>query len=228
MSTPHVLANARFYNQTEYSGLETDILNSYTNALLQALHYTLPIRAVARGHICVDCKKEHCLLCEAGFLFRMLEDAQGINCQASNFSRAFSATPQGESTQPTGLIVASALGLSHNATTPCGLLIQNFNRWLLSTFSTEAMVEGFSVRSDSSAASPMDQVLGIETKTTNTCVKCGFVSSRDAIIHAIDLAYPKKVSKRAERLLMPDIGMPAIPPTPVLIHHPADLNQSHV
>jgi len=37
-----------FYNRTEYSGLETDILNSYTNALLQALFYTLPIRAVAR------------------------------------------------------------------------------------------------------------------------------------------------------------------------------------
>jgi PAB-dependent poly(A)-specific ribonuclease subunit 2 len=86
-----------FYNRTEYSGLETDILNSYTNALLQALHYTTPIRAVAKAHICVDCKKEHCLLCEAGFLFRMLEDAKGTNCQASNFSKAFSATPQGES-----------------------------------------------------------------------------------------------------------------------------------
>jgi len=84
-----------FYNRTEYSGLETDILNSYTNALLQALHYTEPIRAVAKAHICVDCRKEHCLLCEAGFLFRMLEDARGINCQASNLSRAFSATPQG-------------------------------------------------------------------------------------------------------------------------------------
>ena len=86
-----------FYNRTKYSGLETDILNSYTNALLQALHYTTPIRTVAKGHICVDCKKEYCLLCEAGFLFRMLEDAKGINCQASNFSRAFSATPQGQS-----------------------------------------------------------------------------------------------------------------------------------
>ena len=36
------------------------------------------------------------MLCESGFLFRMLEDAKGINCQASNFSRAFSATPQGK------------------------------------------------------------------------------------------------------------------------------------
>jgi PAB-dependent poly(A)-specific ribonuclease subunit 2 len=86
----------RFYNHTDYSGLETDILNSYTNALLQALHYITPLRAVAKAHICVDCRKEHCLLCESGFLSRMLEDAKGINCQASNFSRAFSATPQGK------------------------------------------------------------------------------------------------------------------------------------
>lgn len=27
----------------------------------------------------------------------MLEDAQGVNCQASNFSRAFGGTPQGAS-----------------------------------------------------------------------------------------------------------------------------------
>ena len=86
-----------FYNATQYSGLETDIFNSYTNSLLQALHYSAPIRAVAKAHICVGCKREHCLLCEAGFVFRMLEDARGINCQTSNFSRAFSATPQGRS-----------------------------------------------------------------------------------------------------------------------------------
>lgn len=89
------LADARFYNRTRYSGLETDILNSYTNSLLQVLHYSEPIRAIGKAHLCVDCTKEHCLLCEIGFLFRMLEDAQGTNCQASNFSRAFSATSQG-------------------------------------------------------------------------------------------------------------------------------------
>jgi PAB-dependent poly(A)-specific ribonuclease subunit 2 len=90
-----VSTNTSFYNRTIYSGLETDILNSYTNALLQALHYSLPIRSVAKAHLCVDCEKEHCLLCEAGFLFRMLEDAKGTNCQPTNFCRAFGATTQG-------------------------------------------------------------------------------------------------------------------------------------
>lgn len=185
----------RFYNQTEYSGLETDILNSYTNSLLQALHYTTPIRAVAKAHICVDCTKENCLLCESGFLFRMLEDAKGVNCQASNFSRAFSATPQ-----------ASALGLMDDktkSTSPYGSLIQNFNRWLLSTFSAEANIEAAQVdlrSSDLSGISlevptTVEQVVGIETVTTNTCGNCGFVTTRPATITTVDLAYPNKVSQ---------------------------------
>ncbi|WVR04297.1 PAB-dependent poly(A)-specific ribonuclease subunit PAN2 [Kwoniella sp. DSM 27419] len=193
-----------FYNRTSYSGLETDILNSYTNALLQAIHYTAPLRAIATAHICVDCKKEHCLLCEAGFLFRMLEDAKGRNCQASNFSRAFSATPQ-----------ASALGLMDNnvkSTAPYGSLIQNFNRWLLSTFSSEAVVEGStfdlgskSITGDISSlsladsttpvSSAIDQTLGVRIKTTNTCKSCNYTSSRETTLHAVDLMYPRKSPK---------------------------------
>jgi PAB-dependent poly(A)-specific ribonuclease subunit 2 len=88
-------SSLRFYNKTNYSGLKTQISNSYTNSLLQALHYTLPIRIVAKAHIAQDCPKESCLLCEAGLLFRMLEDAKGNNCQASNFSSAFSSSSQG-------------------------------------------------------------------------------------------------------------------------------------
>lgn len=191
---PRCHTDGSFYNHTDFSGLETDILNSYTNALLQALHYTTPIRAIAKAHICVDCTKEHCLLCEAGFLFRMLEDAKGVNCQASNFSRAFSATPQ-----------ASALGLmddKERSTSPYGSLIQSFNRWLMSTFSAEAVVDGetFDIRASSldnlslAVPSAVEQVLGIETTTTNTCMNCGFVATRNTTLNTIDLAYPKKVS----------------------------------
>ncbi|VDB99948.1 unnamed protein product [Peniophora sp. CBMAI 1063] len=76
-----------FYNRTSYSGLETHILNSYTNALLQTLHYTPPLRALGKSHIATDCAREWCLLCELGFVCRMLEDAGGRNCQSSNFCR---------------------------------------------------------------------------------------------------------------------------------------------
>ncbi|OAV97453.1 hypothetical protein PTTG_26056 [Puccinia triticina 1-1 BBBD Race 1] len=79
-----------FYNNTQHSGLETHIVNSYTNSLLQVLYHTLPVRKVAESHIALSCTTPNCMLCELGFLFKMLDDAQGVNCQTSNFSRAFS------------------------------------------------------------------------------------------------------------------------------------------
>ena len=84
----------RFYNRTEYSGLETHIMNSYTNALVQTLHYVEPVRRLATSHITTNCTNEHCLLCELGFVSRMLSDARGTNCQASNFCRTVGALAQ--------------------------------------------------------------------------------------------------------------------------------------
>lgn len=83
----------RYYNQTAYAGLETDVANSYINSLLQLFSATQPLRRIARAHTLEDCPKENCLLCEFGFLTQMLQDAQGANCQASNFSKAFSSLP---------------------------------------------------------------------------------------------------------------------------------------
>ncbi|PLW49838.1 hypothetical protein PCASD_01618 [Puccinia coronata f. sp. avenae] len=79
-----------FYNNTPYSGLETHIVNSYTNALLQVLYHTIAVRRVASWHVGQPCTRGNCMLCELGFLFKMMEDAAGVNCQTSNFSRAFS------------------------------------------------------------------------------------------------------------------------------------------
>lgn len=85
---------ARFFNKTDYSGLETHILNSYTNSILQVLHYVLPIRRLATSHTTTNCPREHCLLCELGFVVRMLEVAQGTNCQASNFCKTVGVLAQ--------------------------------------------------------------------------------------------------------------------------------------
>lgn len=38
-----------------------------------------------------------CLLCELGFLFDMLEKAEGSICQATNLLKTFSNHPQGKS-----------------------------------------------------------------------------------------------------------------------------------
>ncbi|KAK4684555.1 PAB-dependent poly(A)-specific ribonuclease subunit 2, partial [Tremellales sp. Uapishka_1] len=174
-----------FFNHTQYSGLETHILNSYTNALLQALHYTLPIRAVAKAHLGSTAKR-----------------ATSLEHSARHHKVSLA--------QPTELTSAAALGLMDvNELTPApyGSLIQSFNRWLLSTFSVEAVVEGetFDLRPRSienlalsSTPSAINQVLGIETVTTNTCLNCGYTTSRDSIQHVIDLSYPRKVSRQLD------------------------------
>ncbi|CAH7690962.1 PAB-dependent poly(A)-specific ribonuclease subunit 2 [Phakopsora pachyrhizi] len=79
-----------YYNSTRYSGLETHIVNSYTNSLLQVVYHTIPVRRVAESHITLGCSIPNCMLCELGFLFRMMGDAKGVNCQTTNFSKAFS------------------------------------------------------------------------------------------------------------------------------------------
>ncbi|TIB98252.1 hypothetical protein E3Q18_02152 [Wallemia mellicola] len=114
-----------FYNKTPYSGLETHIANSYTNALLQILHHIKPIRAVATSQTTLPDLKDNCLLTESGFLFRMLENGKGVNCQSANFSRALSSFPQAKAL---GILDADISG-NHNA--PYGNMIQSFNRFLL-------------------------------------------------------------------------------------------------
>ena len=83
----------RAYNNTQYSGLETDISNSYMNSLVQLFRYTPVIRNHALHHVAGRCLDEHCLFCELGFLFDMLEKASGEVCQATNFLKVFSSHP---------------------------------------------------------------------------------------------------------------------------------------
>ncbi|KAI8987727.1 ubiquitin carboxyl-terminal hydrolase-domain-containing protein [Mycotypha africana] len=120
-----------YYNATCYGGLETHIRNSYCNSFLQVLYFILPLRKYAKYHIKVACPKDNCLLCELGFLFRMLEDSKGQNCQATNFLRAFSTIPQ-----------AAALGLFEPETPGRNLsfstLMQNFTRFIMEQLHQES------------------------------------------------------------------------------------------
>ncbi|SPO31075.1 related to PAN2 - component of Pab1p-stimulated poly(A) ribonuclease [Ustilago trichophora] len=131
-----------FYNKTQYSGLETHIQNSYANSYLQALHYLPPFRETAKAHILQNCPRENCLLCEAGFLFRMLEDAKGANCQASNFLRAFGnshkAASLGLMDREDGLTnISSGSGAGKNEIV-YSQLVQTLNRFVLDCTANEA------------------------------------------------------------------------------------------
>ena len=87
--------NFGFYNGTDYGGLENHIRNEYLNSLLQIYFFIPEFREVCKSHLKVSCTSHTCLMCELGFLFRMLEDAKGLNCQATNFYKTFSSIPEG-------------------------------------------------------------------------------------------------------------------------------------
>ncbi|KAL5343654.1 ubiquitin carboxyl-terminal hydrolase-domain-containing protein [Aspergillus crustosus] len=112
----------RFYNQTIFSGLETHIANSFTNSLLQLLKFIPLIRNASLHHAATSCIAESCLLCEMGYLFDMLEKANGQNCQATNLLRTFSSFRE-----------ASNLGLFEENLTNKSLssAIQAVNRFFL-------------------------------------------------------------------------------------------------
>ncbi|KAF7323198.1 PAN2-PAN3 deadenylation complex catalytic subunit PAN2 [Mycena chlorophos] len=180
-----------FYNKTEYSGLETHILNSYTNALVQVMHYCPPIRHLAKSHITTNCAREHCLLCELGFVVRMLEDAHGINCQSSNFCKAV-----GILAHASNAIELVDYGRESNVN--YALMIQSFHRFLLDRLGIEGnvfpnnpvVVRGM-IPLGLPAAAPVTQLLGIDAKNVITCLNCGATREKENMSHVIDLAYPR-------------------------------------
>jgi PAB-dependent poly(A)-specific ribonuclease subunit 2 len=75
--------------------LEIHISNSYANSLLQLLHFMPLVRNVALQHAATACVNDTCLLCELGYLFDMLQKAEGLICQATNMLKTLSSHPQG-------------------------------------------------------------------------------------------------------------------------------------
>ncbi|GAB1517761.1 poly(A)-specific ribonuclease [Rhizoctonia solani] len=184
-----------YYNKTKYSGLETHIVNSYTNALLQALHYVHSVRRVAQSHITTPCQTEHCLLCEFGFLTRMLEDAKGVNCQASNFCKTI---PKIQQAGALGVVDYQAEGLKRDY----GAIIQVFNRFLLEEMSTRSdvpdgnpwliKVDEDQVMTNGASKSTVTQLMGIDAKSIVVCGACGATTEKDTLSHVVDLTFLRK------------------------------------
>ena len=203
----------RFYNKTHFSGLETHILNSYTNAVVQVMHYVPPIRRLAKAHILIDCPREHCLFCELGFVFRMLEDARGTNCQASNFCKTVGVLAQGFPVAVLSchflthfLIASNAIELIDYGREAAGVnyaqKIQAFHRFLVDHLSSEgnAFPHNPSLlprifHSQSPSPTPISQLIGVDGKNIITCSHCKDVREKDSLIHVIDLIYSRKVSE---------------------------------
>ena len=178
------------------------------------MHYVSPIRRLAKAHILIDCPREHCFFCELGFVFRMLEDAQGTNCQASNFCKTVGVLAQGFSGYRTILpfsnslsyIASNAIELIDYGREAAGVdyaqKIQAFHRFLVDHLSSEGNASPHNptllprvFHSQSSSPAPISQLIGVDGKNIITCSHCKDVREKANLIHVIDLVYSRKVSK---------------------------------
>ncbi|EIN08045.1 hypothetical protein PUNSTDRAFT_70027 [Punctularia strigosozonata HHB-11173 SS5] len=183
-----------YYNKTEFSGLETHILQSYTNSIVQSMHYLHPIRRLAKSHIITNCPHEHCLLCELGFVSRMLEDARGINCQASNFCKTVGVLAQVHNQME--LLDYGIDGPSVDWAN----IIQSFNRFLVERLNMEANVTSrnplilprTSLQPQTAPpVSPITQLMGIDAKNVVVCTTCKGTREKANLTHVIDMVYPR-------------------------------------
>ena len=163
----------RFYNKTKYSGLETHISNSYTNPLLQLFKFTPLLRNVALRHTASTCLVETCLLCEMGFLFDMMDKAEGQSCQATNFLKTFSNIPE-----------AARLGLleENSQTTSLAAMLQSASRFLLEQTSLD-------FRKIQPDALDFDQALALDAHSSIRCVHCHNETIRSGGTYINDLVY---------------------------------------
>ncbi|QSL66214.1 hypothetical protein MERGE_000589 [Pneumocystis wakefieldiae] len=178
-----------YYNNTPFSGLEIHIQNSYCNSLVQLYYFIHSIRQLAIAHSISSCIKEDCLLCEMGFLFKMLFDANGQNCQATNFLHVLSTSSQAMSL---GLIVDESMEKKISFSP----IIQGLNRFLLEKLNEESLNESLSDQHNTNNISPLAEPNGIFSKIITFC-SCGVNSIRNSIIFSIDFIYPKITSEKS-------------------------------
>jgi len=167
----------RYYNQTRFSGLETHIVNSYANPLLQIYRFTNVIRNLALRHAARDCPYEHCLLCELGFLVDMLEKANGQNCQANNFLKALSKQPGAEKL---------SILEDHVSHISLAAMIQNLNRFI-----PDRLQHGFC----QVISNPLEiqAALAMRGSSLSQCVHCSYEDAKEGIWFTHDLVYPKSL-----------------------------------
>ena len=140
----------------------------------------------------------------------MLEDAKGINCQASNFCKTVGVLAHSAFARsllasvsylrsPTG---KGFIELVDYGRMPAGIdyaqIIQSFHRF----FVDQLILEGDMAPSNpviipdlnTYPPSPLTQLVGISAKTDTTCLSCGDTRSKHSITHILDMVYPRPVS----------------------------------
>ncbi|KAI5851436.1 ubiquitin carboxyl-terminal hydrolase-domain-containing protein [Morchella snyderi] len=170
-----------YFNKTRFSGLETHIANSYMNPLLQMYKFTPLLRNLALQHTATSCTKEDCMLCQMGFLFDMLDKANGQNCQATNFLKTFSSLP-----------TAARHGVLEEDSSGNGSLtamIQSLNRFLLDQVSLDQ-------RNWDSNSTLLEDAINVAATKIQRCVVCGKETRPLGDTNVTDLNYLPKLPNK--------------------------------
>lgn len=173
-----------YYNKTQYSGLETHIPNCYANSLLQILHATPLLRNAALNHAATNCLNDTCLLCQLGFLFDMLEKAEGTICQATNMLKTMNCHSQATTLK---LIEEDSYDV------PSTVMLQSLARFLL-----DRMVQDY--RSIPSHAAVLEQTVTMPTTEAFRCLTCLNQRSKPSPIVINNLIYPQLSPSRNTRI----------------------------
>ena len=181
-----------YFNQTRYAGFENHITNSYANSLLQLMHYTPLLRNLALQHAATGCIVDSCLLCELGYVFDMLQKAEGSTCHATNMLKALSHNAE-----------ASRLKLieDENKGRPLTDMVQGLCRFLFvrsveeyksippASTRLEQSLFAFS-QSPPNLGELVNRVMSISVKQFTKCMYCRNVDSKQELSHVTELLYP--------------------------------------
>lgn len=140
-------------------------------------------RNLALYHAASSCVFENCLLCELGYLFDMLEKANGQNCQATNLLKTFSSFRE-----------ASNLGLLEENLTNKSLstAVQSVNRFFLNQISRD-------FRMISPSSDDLDHTLATLASESIRCMFCRNEIVRPGNALVSELIYPNIDIKQARR-----------------------------
>ncbi|KAI0192050.1 exonuclease [Xylaria flabelliformis] len=179
-----------YFNKSQYSGLQNHIVNAYANPLLQIMHYTPLIRNIALQHAATACVDGMCLLCELGFLFDMLDKAEGEACQASNFTKTLSYHPD---SGHLGLLEEEPHGSDRT------LMLQQLARFLLKqmsqNYSTMVIKNIQSFGADTQSPAAFEELFRTSAVSSIRCTNCRNENTKADATMVNELIYPQNVGK---------------------------------